>query len=150
MQPEHLDKGVQRGNFAELIKEPTRWSDCDAYGHVNNAVYLTYMEAAIMRYLHGTHGKVMQAVDVNTYTVEAQCSFYRAIQFPEIVECAMRVAHLGNSSVRYEFGLFVEGRAECVASGRVVDVFVDSKTEEPVSIPESVRAILAALQLSQL
>ena len=64
--------------------------------------------------------------------------------YPAIVECGLRVARLGNSSVRYELGLFTQGESAIAASGYFIDVFVD-KTEKPCTIPAPLRAHLQSL-----
>jgi len=62
-----------------------------------------------------------------------------------LLECGLRVGRLGNSSVRYETGLFVAGREAVCSTGYFTDVFVDSETEKPVSIPAPVREVLSGL-----
>jgi acyl-CoA thioester hydrolase len=55
------------------------------------------------------------------------------------------VGKLGNSSVRYEIGLFVAGEDPVAAEGHFVHVFVDRGTMRPVPIPDGLRAALARL-----
>jgi acyl-CoA thioester hydrolase len=57
----------------------------------------------------------------------------------------MRVAHLGNSSVRYEIALFGEGRDTAAAQGHFVHVYVDRETRRPAALPQAWRAALAKL-----
>ena len=57
----------------------------------------------------------------------------------------MRVAHVGNSSVRYEIALFGEGRAQAAAQGHFVHVYVDRATRRPTTLPEAWRRALATL-----
>ena len=49
------------------------------------------------------------------------CAFTAALMFPEPVEAALRVAHLGTSSVKYEIGLFGDGGATPAATGFASD-----------------------------
>jgi acyl-CoA thioester hydrolase len=77
--------------------------------------------------------------------VETHCEFHRAIRFPEVVEAGLRVGKLGNSSVRYEIGIFVEGEAACAAHGHFVHVFVQRPDNRPVPIPPRLRAALERL-----
>src|SRR3954462_2401434 len=84
----------------------TRWMDNDVYGHVNNVVYYSYFDTVVNQYL------IEQGVlDVPTSTViglvvETQCEYFAPLTFPDIVHAGLRVAKIGNSSVRYEVGLF--------------------------------------------
>lgn len=52
----------------------------------------------------------------------------------------IRIAHLGNSSVKYEVAVFVPDEPASFATGFFVHVFIERKTGRPTSIPEFVRA----------
>jgi acyl-CoA thioester hydrolase len=57
----------------------------------------------------------------------------------------LRIGKLGNSSARYEVGLFAAGEAEPAATGHFVHVFVDRATRRPQPLPAPIRAALARL-----
>jgi acyl-CoA thioester hydrolase len=63
------------------------------------------------------------------------------------VDAALRVVHLGRSSVRYEIGLFAEDEDTPAAQGWFVHVFVDRVTRKSTPLPDALRAALAALQV---
>ncbi len=140
-----LDRSEVRENFSRFLEIPTRWSDNDQYGHVNNAKYLTFYELAIMRFLEVDSGLDIPSFGVRCFSVENLCRYHEAVKFPDLLECGFRVGRLGNSSVRYEMGLFVTGREAVCSTGYFTDVFVDSETEKPVSIPAPVREVLSGL-----
>ena len=77
--------------------------------------------------------------------VETFCRFHRELTFPEIVEVGLRVGKLGNSSVRYEIGIFKKDIVEAAATGHFVHVFVERAARKPVPIPASIRAALERL-----
>ena len=140
-----LDRTEVRGNFKHFLTIPTRWSDNDQYGHVNNAKYLTFFELVIMRYLEVDSNLDFNAHGVQCFSVENMCRYVQPVKFPDTLEAGLRVGKLGNSSVRYEVGLFVEGHNDVSAVGYFTDVFVDNNSEKPVSIPGEIRSRLAAL-----
>lgn len=140
-----LDRTEQRENFRHFLNIPTRWRDHDDYGHVNNAIYHTFFEQLIMHYLGVVSVVDTSSGPVRCFTAENLCRYHLPIKFPDTVEAGLRLGKLGNSSVRYEIGLFVEGQTEVAATGYFVDVFVDAKTEEPTRIPDDVRACLEKL-----
>jgi len=140
-----LDNTELRNNFAHFLTIPTRWSDNDMYGHLNNARYLTFFELVIMRYLEIDAALDFNAQGVKCFSVENLCRYHRSIKYPQAVDAGLRVGKLGNSSVRYEVGLFVSEQADVAATGYFTDVFVDAQTERPVSIPDAARAALQAL-----
>ena len=61
----------------------------------------------------------------------------------------LRVGHLGNSSVRYELGVFTEGEDIAAALGHFVHVYVDRETRRPVPVPTVWREKLGELQRPQ-
>jgi len=140
-----LDRTETRENFAHFLEIPTRWGDNDQYGHVNNAKYHTYFEMLSMHYLEVVSGLDCGSGAVKPYTVENLCRYHASLAFPDIVEAGLRIGRLGNSSARYEIGLFAKGREPICATGYFVDVFVDAASERPTAIPAEFRAALERL-----
>lgn len=140
-----LDKTENRKNFPHFLEIPTRWGDHDGYDHVNNAMYFTFFEQVIMHYLEIVSELNLATGSVRCFTAENLCRYHAPLKFPDTIEAGLRVARLGNSSVRYEIGLFVKGSESVFATGYFVDVFVNAETETPCRIPEDIRACLAAL-----
>ena len=131
-----------RADFPHLLEIQTRWNDNDVYGHVNNVVYYAYFDTVINRYLIDAGLDIERGAAIGV-CVESQCTFKASITFPETVHAGLRVAKLGNSSVRYEIGIF-RGEELC-ALGSFVHVFVDRATRRPVHIPDGIRAALARI-----
>lgn len=119
--------------------------DNDVYGHVNNVVYYSYFDTVINQYLIAAGGLDIHHGPVIGLCVESHCHYEQALSFPEAIEAGLRVARLGNSSVRYELGLFRQGALAPAANGWFVHVFVDRQTRRPTPIPASVRAALTRL-----
>ena len=71
----------------------------------------------------------------------------QSLSFPDVAEVGLRVGKLGNSSVRYELGIFKRGEATAAATGYFVHVFVDRTTRHAVPIPAPIRAVLERLVL---
>ncbi|WP_303810138.1 thioesterase family protein [Sandarakinorhabdus limnophila] len=124
---------------------PTRWMDNDAYGHVNNVVYYSWFDTVVNAWLieQGLldihHGNPIGLV------VETGCRYNRSVAFPEIVEAGLRIAKLGNSSVRWEVGLFTAGHEAPAAEGHFVHVYVDRETRRPAPLPDAWRQVLLPL-----
>jgi len=55
------------------------------------------------------------------------------------------VAHLGNSSVRYEIGIFRNDEALASAQGHYVHVYVDRSSQRPIPLPDEFRTSLNKL-----
>ena len=124
---------------------PTRWKDNDVYRHVNNVEYYAFFDTVINAWLIEEGGLDIHRGAVIGLCAESHCAFHAPLAFPETVEAALRVGHLGRSSVRYEIGLFAAGRDDPAATGWFVHVFVDRDARRAVEIPAPLRAALEQL-----
>jgi acyl-CoA thioester hydrolase len=116
--------------------------DNDVYGHVNNVVYYSYFDTVVNQYLIEKRVLNIEASKVIGLVVETQCQYFASITFPDVVHAGLRVAKLGNSSVRYEIGLFRNEEQTASAQGYFVHVYVDRATRRAISLPADMRAAL--------
>lgn len=123
----------------------TRWMDNDAYGHVNNVVYYSYFDTVVNAYLIGKGALDIAKSPVIGLVAETHCNFFSALAFPDKVRAGLRVGHLGNSSVRYEIGLFRNDEDIAAAQGHFVHVYVDRASGKSVSLPDKLVAVLKPL-----
>ncbi len=123
----------------------TRWSDNDAYGHVNNVVYYSWFDTAVNTFLLEKGVLDIHQGSTIGLVVETGCNYFAPLAFPETVEVGIRVAHMGRSSVRYELGIFGADDA-MAAKGHFVHVYVDSKTRRPIALPDNLIHTLETLQ----
>lgn len=140
-QPQH------RSAYAQFVRVTTRWSDNDAYGHVNNVVYYSWFDTAVNRLLIEQGVLNIEASTCIGLVVETQCHYFAPLAYPQDVDVGVRVAHLGQSSVRYELAIFVAGEPQSAACGHFVHVYVDRSSRRPVALPASTRDVLEALRV---
>lgn len=134
-----------RDTYKSFLPIQTRWMDNDVYGHVNNVVYYAYFDTAVNAYLIGRGALDPKTSEVIGLVVETTCRYHAPLSFPDVVEAGIRVAKLGNSSVRYEVGIYKQGEPLAAATGHFVHVYVDRVTRRPVRVPDAMRAALAPL-----
>jgi acyl-CoA thioester hydrolase len=118
--------------FGFVHREHVRFNDVDAMGHVNNAVYLTYVEEAriaFLRPLGPTYESLILA--------RAEIDYRSPLKDGEEVEVGVRCIRLGNSSFDLEYELRAGGRV--VAEARSVQVAYDYETSASVPIPDGWR-----------
>ena len=125
----------------------TRWMDNDVYGHVNNVVYYSFFDTAVNAWLVEKGLLDIEKGPVIGLVVETGCTYARPVAFPEEVQAGIAVSRIGNSSVRYEIGLFVQGNPEPAAQGFFVHVYVDRETRRPMPLPDRWRQVLAAIEV---
>ena len=138
-------RDTPRSDFPHLVALPTRWMDNDSYGHVNNVNYYSFFDTAVNQLLIDRGVLDIHKDDVVGFVVETGCSYFSSISFPDVIHVGVRVAKLGNSSVRYELALFRNDEPQPSAAGHFVHVYVDRRTNKSVPVPEPVRALLQTL-----
>ena len=136
---------MARDGYGYFTQITTRWADCDAYGHVNNVQYYSFFDTVINDYLIRHCELDPTGGDVIGLAVETHCQFHSSLEFPQLVAAGLRVGKLGNSSVRYEVGIFGEHADLPAATGHFVHVFVDATTRRPVDMPPKIREGLRRL-----
>jgi len=141
-------RDTPRSAFPHLLALSTRWMDNDSYGHVNNVNYYSFFDTAVNRYLVDRGVLDIHKDDIVGFVVETSCSYFSSISFPDLIHVGVRVAKLGNSSVRYELALFRNDEPIPSAAGHFVHVYVDRRSNKSVPIPQAVRDVLASLQNS--
>lgn len=136
-------RAASRSEFTYFLDIPTRWHDMDAYGHVNNGTYFQYFDTVIQQFQ--TQHRILNFEDRNAcvfFSVESHCNYLSQIRFPDKITAALRIGHLGNSSVRFEVAFFRNDEDRAAAQGHSVQVYVDRINDLPTVILEDKRAIL--------
>ena len=136
-----------RDRYPHFLSIQTRWTDNDIYGHVNNVTYYSYFDTVVNCFLIDQGGLDIETDSVIGVAVETMCKFNKPLAYPEVLEAGLRVGKLGNSSVRYEIGIFQKGAAEAAAMGHFVHVFVDRATGKPAPIPDAIRSALERIKV---
>ena len=135
-----------RDDYPHFSVITTRWMDNDIYGHVNNVLYYSFFDTAIAEYLVREGGFEFDTAEVIALAVESRCRYRRSLAFPEEIHAGLRVAHLGNSSVRYEIGIFAGDNVQASADGHFVHVFVNRETSRPTPVPTHIRSALERIR----
>jgi len=136
---------LRREHFPVRRELPTRWSDEDVYGHVNNVVHYLMFDTAVNGWLMDATGRDIRALPAIGVVVETSCRYFAPLRFPDVVTAGLGVERLGGSSVVYRLALFGPRDAGPAAVGRFVHVYVDAKARTPVPVPDEIRAVLAPL-----
>ena len=134
-----------RDQYRWFTRVAMRWSDNDAYGHVNNTVYYGWFDTAVNAWLVEAGLLDIAAGDPIGLVVETGCRYARPLSYPEPVEIGLAVEKLGRSSVRYRLGVFASGAEEAAAEGHFVHVYVGRESRRPVEVPEAWRARLSEI-----
>lgn len=129
-----------RADYGYFLQLQSRWMDNDLYGHVNNVTYYSYFDTVVNYFLIEEGGLDIHNAPVIGVVVESHCNYSQSVAYPDMIHCGLRVGKLGNSSVRYEVGIFKNDEDTASAAGHFVHVFVDRATNKPVPIPDPIKA----------
>jgi len=132
-------------DYRRQVAITTRWSDNDAYGHINNVTYYSFFDTAVNMWLIESGVLDIQASPVIGLVVETGCRYFKPLAYPVRITCGVRVAKIGNSSVRYEVGVFGGEDESAAAEGHFIHVYVSRETGRPVPLPADLRAALETI-----
>ncbi len=140
-------KSDTRSDYRHFHTITTRWMDNDTYGHVNNVIYYSWFDTAVNQFLIANGVLDIERSPVIGLVIETQCNYFAPLAFPDRITIGIRVAKLGNSSVRYEVGVFREDEEDAAARGHFIHVYVSRNERRPTAIPDSMRALLKTIQV---
>ena len=121
--------------------------DLDLYGHVNNAVFLTYFETArtlLWFEITGRRG----AGDLDFIVAHAECDYRLQIDL-EPIEICIRVGEIRNTSFETVYEIRKNNGTEVAATGRVVVVLFDWARQSKLVIDDEMRRKLAACRAQE-
>ncbi len=134
-----------RNDYPDYYVIQSRWMDNDIYGHMNNVVHYSLFDTAVNGWLIRRGLLDPRGGATIGLVVETGCRYFSEMAFPDVITAGLRIAKIGNSSVRYEVGLFRNDDDHASAEGFFVHVNVDAKTRRPRPIDDGVRAALSTL-----
>ena len=133
---------IQRPILFRLPVAP-RWRDLDAFDHVNNSNFLTYLEEARIQWFAGL-GKPWMSDTRAPLLAAVQINYRLPIAYPSQVLVELFAQRVGNTSVTIGHRIVSADGTALHADGHVVMVWVDRASGKPVALPEAVREIASA------
>ena len=124
-----------------------RFRDCDAMGHVNNAVYLTYFEQARI-VLADTLGlrRSLEQAGLGLILAHASCDYKAQVVFGDVLDVGVAVTAIGRSSFTGEYEIRRVKDDSVVATGKSVQVVFDYTDGKTTVIPDVFREKLESIQ----
>lgn len=129
--------------FDFVHREAVRFRDLDGMGHVNNAVFMTYMETARLNYFRslGLGDNPLEGMIL----ARAEVDFRSPIELGEQVEVGVRTGRIGTKSFELDQEVRADGRV--AAEGRFVLVAYDYTTNQSQEIPDSWRELFEGVRV---
>lgn len=133
---------TSEGTAATALHRTTidvRWRDLDAFNHVNNANYLTFIEETRLQWLLTLPGPWMDD-GAAPVLAASQLNYRRPIQWPARIAVELRVARVGTSSLTLAHRIAAADDAAVVyCDGTTTLVWVDARNGTPTALPVAVR-----------
>ena len=125
---------TNRSDYNYFSKMSTRWNDNDIYGHLNNVIYYELFDTAVNKWLIKNN-----LIDIKNGSnigliVQSGCNYFSSFKYPEDIDAGIRITKIGNSSVRYEVGLFKPNDDLASADGFFIHVYVDRISNKPLNL----------------
>lgn len=121
-----------------------RWRDLDAFNHVNNSVFLTYLEEARLQWLKDVPGPWFDAHAMPVLAAST-LNYRRPIEWPASLHVELRCTRLGSSSVALAHRILDASDAtHLYCDGEVTLVWMDPASGRSVALPEAIRSACAA------
>jgi acyl-CoA thioester hydrolase len=115
-----------------------RWRDLDAYNHVNNANFLTYLEEARLVWLSGIGGD-WKTSEFSPVLAASEVNFRGQIEWPGELLVEVRCEKLGNSSLTLSHRITSADGEKLFSDARIVMVWIEPESGRPVPLPPAVR-----------
>jgi acyl-CoA thioester hydrolase len=123
---------------------PVRWRDLDAFNHVNNASYLTYLEEARLHWFGQIDGPWSDAAAAPVVAA-IHANYRRQLTWPAQLVVELYCERLGASSLTIAYRILdAADRAVVYADGTTVMVWIDSASGKPVALPDAIRRACAS------
>lgn len=120
--------------YTTAFEQVVAWGDMDAFGHVNNTIYLRYFESARVRYfdavpeLAGFQGTEIPVI------ANIACSFKRPVVYPDTLTVKVGVESMGRASLKMTCEM-ISPKVGVAAIAECTIVIIDSTKGHSVRIP---------------
>lgn len=117
-----------------------RYSDLDPQEHVNNAVYLSYLESARLGYYQAVGiWDAEKRVKTGMVVARIEIDYLAPITLGQSIQVGLRLERMGNKSLTFAFLIESVSKGKALARGTSVMVAYDNQTQRSVPISKNWR-----------
>ena len=114
----------------------TRWKDMDSFGHINNAVYLTYIEDARTTLFKRWN---LNSQNKSVIVASLKIDYFTQIKHPSTLIIGSKISRIGNSSFDIQSAIFIDGLKKPAALSLVICVCYDYENGQSVTVYDKIR-----------
>lgn len=136
-----------REDFRHFFEEKVRWGDCDMLGHVNNTLYIRYIESGRIAYTKDVlDAELGNGAKSGWILAELNCRFLAQVHFPESLSVGTRIIRVGNSSASMQGNIFCGDSVTAAFASSVTLVWFNYVEQRAERIPDDIRAKVLAFE----
>jgi acyl-CoA thioester hydrolase len=132
-------------DFKVSLKQSVAWGDMDAFGHVNNTVYLKYFESARVKYFDDIPELAGFKGDAIPVLANISCNFKKPVVYPDTLTLNVGVSNLGHASLKMKCEM-ISPKVGLAAVAECTIVLVDIKKGHSVRMPEQWKAAIQKIE----
>jgi acyl-CoA thioester hydrolase len=137
----------ERADFNFFTAVPTRWGDADMLGHINNVLFVRYIESGRLDYLDRVLGlKFKQPLGQGILVADMKVTYLSQVHHPTNLEVATRVSRIGHTSFDVLANIYDDSGTAVVAS-KAVCVWFDFALNQKQSVPLAARDAVSDLEI---
>jgi acyl-CoA thioester hydrolase len=138
-------KELKPSDFKLTVDIQVRFRDTDAMGHINNAVYLAYLELARMAYWV----KISESHDyskVNFILGRVQIEYKSPGKLGDSLVVGVRCPEIRGASFDFEYLVWEKSSLRLIAEARTTQVMYDYRQAKPMRLPQEYRGRMLAFE----
>ncbi|MEP1470505.1 MAG: acyl-CoA thioesterase [Halieaceae bacterium] len=133
-------------DYPVIVSQDVIWGDLDAFGHVNNTVYLRYFEDVRMAYFEKLGMLALkEKAQLGPILANVACDFKLPIGYPDKIHIGGRAHVTGPKKIVMEFAVFSEHFDAIAASGSGLVVYFDYGEAQSCEIPSQIASAVETL-----
>ncbi len=127
--------------YAVWLPLQVRYRDLDALGHVNNAVYLSYLELARVHYIEQRIGPI-RPQDYTFVIARIEIDFLRPLHLGDAPTVGLKPIRVGRSSFTFGYCLVETRQGQAIARAQSVQVYIAPQAQRSRPLPPRWRQVL--------
>jgi acyl-CoA thioester hydrolase len=132
-------------NFPIRFEIPVAWGDMDAFGHVNNVIYLRYFETARVRYFDNLISDNNNKSSIKPVLASIQANYKAPVVYPDILTVKIGVTKMGMTSLNMCCEMFNQ-RGTLALEANCAIVMFDFITQKPSGIPDEIKEYIRKIE----
>lgn len=141
------ESGELLTKYPVVIEIPVWWGDQDAFGHVNNTVFLRWMESSRIAYTSRLRfPELYQTQKRGPILASVTCNFRQQLSFPDTVKVGASIDRIGRTSFSMNHVIVSRVTGEVAADGASTIVFYDYTARQSIPVTDEIRSLVASLE----